>query len=212
MAIKRGMKKTLDVSIKALKESSSPITGKEDIAKVASISANNEEIGNIISEAMEKVTNNGVITLEESKTSNTQLNIVEGMQFDRGYISPYMVTNQEKMEAIIDNPYILLTDKIISNISEILPILEKLIEIGGKLVIICDDMETEALSTVILNKLRGILNVVVIKAPSFGNMRKLILEDISILTGGTVIDTTLGMILKDVEINNLRKSKTNKSK
>ena len=159
MAIKRGMDKAVKVAVEGLKEISSEVNGKEDIARVASISANNREIGELISEAMEKVSKDGVITIEESKTSNTELNVVEGMQFDKGYVSPYMVTDTEKMEAIIDNPYILITDKKISNIQEILPLLEALMQQSGKLVIICDDIEGEALSTLILNKLRGVLNV-----------------------------------------------------
>ena len=172
MAIKRGMDKAVDAAVEELKKVSSPVNGKEDIARVASISANNEEVGNLISEAMEKVSKDGVITIEESKTSQTELNVVEGMQFDKGYVSPYMVTDTEKMEAVVDNPYILITDKKISNIQEILPLLETLMQNSGKLVIICDDIEGEALSTLILNKLRGVLNVVAVKAPGYGDKRK----------------------------------------
>ena len=172
LSIKRGMDKATAVAVEALKEISAPIKGKEDIARVASISANNAEIGSLIADAMEKVSNDGVITIEESKTSSTEVNVVEGMQFDKGYISPYMVTDTDKMEAIMENPYILITDKKISNIQEILPLLEELSTSGGKLVIIADDIESEPLSTLILNKLRGVLNVVAVKAPGFGDRRK----------------------------------------
>ena len=178
MAIKRGMDKAVEVAVEELKKISSTVNGKEDIARVASISANNEEVGKLISEAMEKVSKDGVITIEESKTSNTELDVVEGMQFDKGYVSPYMVTDTEKMEAIMDNPYILITDKKISNIQEILPLLESLMQQSGKLVIVCDDVEAEALSTLVLNKLRGVLNVVAVKAPGYGDRRKEMLEDI----------------------------------
>ena len=187
MAIKRGIEKAVTGAVEGLKEITSPVNGKEDIARVASISANNTEVGNLIADAMERVSKDGVITIEESKTSNTELNVVEGMQFDKGYVSPYMVTDTEKMEAVVDNPYILITDKKISNIQEILPLLEILMQQSGKLVIICDDIEGEALSTLVLNKLRGVLNVVAVKAPGFGDRRKLMLEDIAILTGGEVI-------------------------
>lgn len=207
IAIKRGMDKAVNVAVEELKKISVPINGKEDIARVASISANNEEIGKLIAEAMEKVSKDGVITVEESKTSNTQLNVVEGMQFDKGYVSPYMVTDTEKMEAIMENPYILITDKKISNIQEILPLLELLMQESGKLVIICDDIEGEALSTLVLNKLRGVLNVVAVKAPGFGDNRKDILNDISILTGGEVITSDLGLDLKDTKLNQLGRAK-----
>ena len=203
MAIKRGMDKAAEVAVDALKKVSSPVNGKEDIARVASISANNNEVGELISEAMEKVSKDGVITIEESKTSQTELNVVEGMQFDKGYVSPYMVTDTEKMEAVVDNPYILITDKKISNIQEILPLLENLMQQSGKLVIICDDIEGEALSTLILNKLRGVLNVVAVKAPGYGDKRKNMLQDIAILTGGEVISSDLGMELKDTQIEQL---------
>ena len=193
MAVKRGIDKAVEEAVKGLKEISSEVNGKEDNARVASISANNEEVGRLIADAMEKVSKDGVITIEESKTSNTELNVVEGMQFDKGYVSPYMVTDTEKMEAILDNPYILITDKKISNIQEILPLLENLMEQSGKLLIICDDIEQEALSTLILNKLRGVLNVVAVKAPGFGDKRKAYLEDIAILTGGEVITSDLGL-------------------
>ena len=187
LAIKRGMDKGTEVAINELKNISSPINGKEDIARVASISANNEEIGNLIADAMEKVSKDGVITIEESKTSSTEVDVVEGMQFDKGYVSPYMVTDTDKMEAIMDNPYILITDKKISNIQEILPLLEEITQQSGKLVIIADDFENEALSTLILNKLRGILNVIGVKAPGFGDKRKEMLQDLAVLTGEKVI-------------------------
>ena len=207
MAIKRGIDKTVKVAVEALKGISSDVNGKEDIARVASISANNQEVGDLIAEAMEKVSKDGVITIEESKTSNTELNVVEGMQFDKGYVSPYMVTDTDKMEAILENPYILITDKKISNIQEILPLLEALMQQSGKLVIICDDIEGEALSTLVLNKLRGVLNVVAVKAPGFGDKRKAMLEDIAILTGGEVITSDLGLELKDVQIEQLGRAK-----
>ena len=207
MAIKRGIDKAVNTAVEGLKEISSTVNGKEDIARVASISANNEEIGNLIADAMDKVSKDGVITIEESKTSNTELNVVEGMQFDKGYLSPYMATDTEKMEAVLDNPYILITDKKISNIQEILPLLESLMQESGKLLIICDDMEGEALSTLILNKLRGVLNVVAVKAPGFGDKRKAMLEDIAVLTGGEVITSDLGLELKDTTIAQLGKAK-----
>ena len=207
MAIKRGMDKATAVVVGELKKISSEVNGKDDIARVASISANNEEIGNLIADAMDKVSKDGVITIEESKTSNTEVKVVEGMQFDKGYISPYMITDAEKMETVMDNPYILITDKKISNIQEILPLLEQLMSQSGKLVIIADDIEGEALSTLILNKLRGVLNVVAVKAPSFGDTRKEILQDIAILTGGEVITEDLGLELKDTQIASLGRAK-----
>ena len=207
LGIKRGMDKATTRAVDSLVEISSSIKGKADIARVASISANNEEIGNLIADAMEKVSTDGVITIEESKTSYTDVNIVEGMQFDKGYISPYMVTDTEKMEAIMDNAYILITDKKISNIQEILPLLEELMQESGKLVIIADDIEGEAMSTLILNKLRGVLNVVAVKAPSFGDKRKEMLQDIAILTGGEVITSDLGLELKDTSVSQLGRAK-----
>ena len=207
MAIKRGIDKAVNTAVEGLKEISSTVNGKDDIARVASISANNEEVGKLIADAMEKVSKDGVITIEESKTSNTELNVVEGMQFDKGYLSPYMVTDTEKMESVLDNPYILLTDKKISNIQEILPLLEALMQESGKLLIICDDMEGEALSTLILNKLRGVLNVVAVKAPGFGDKRKAMLQDIATLTGAEVITADLGLELKDTTIAQLGKAK-----
>ena len=207
MAIKRGMDKAVDKAVEGIKEISSVINGKDDIARVASISANDEEVGRLIAEAMEKVSKDGVITIEESKTSDTDVEVVEGMQFDKGYISPYMATDTEKMEAIMDNPYILITDKKISNIQEILPLLESLMQQSGKLVIICDDIEGEALSTLILNKLRGVLNVVAVKAPGYGDKRKEMLQDIATLTGGEVITSDLGLELKDTTIEQLGKAR-----
>ena len=207
MAMKRGIDKAVNSAVEELKKISVPVNGKEDIARVASISANNTEVGELIADAMEKVSKDGVITIEESKTSQTELNVVEGMQFDKGYVSPYMVTDTEKMEAIVDNPYILITDRKISNIQEILPLLENLMQSSGKLVIVCDDIESEALSTLILNKLRGVLNVVAVKAPGFGDKRKAMLEDMAILTGGEVISQDLGMELKDTQITQLGRAK-----
>lgn len=207
IAIKRGIDKTISKAIESLEEITSKINGKEDISRVASVSANNEEIGELISLAMEKVSKEGVITIEESQTSNTNLKVVEGMQFDKGYISPYMITDTEKMEAVFDNPFLLITDKKISSIQEILPILETLMAQSGKLVIICDDIENEALSTLILNKLRGVLNVAVVKAPSFGDKRKEILEDIAILTEAEVISSDIGLELKNTTIEQLGRAK-----
>ena len=207
MAIKRGMDKATEKAVAILKEKSVPVNGKDDIARVASISANNEEVGTLIANAMEKVSTDGVITIEESKTSSTELNVVEGMQFDKGYVSPYMVTDTEKMTADVDNPYILITDKKISNIQEILPLLENLMKSSGKLVIICEDIEGEALSTLILNKLRGVLNVVAVKAPGYGDKRKEMLQDIAILTGGEVITSDVGLELKDTTVEQLGRAK-----
>ena len=207
MAIKRGMDKAIKVATEAIKEISVPVNGKEDIARVASISADNKEVGELIADAMEKVSKDGVITIEEAKTSETKVEVVEGMQFDKGYVSPYMVTDTEKMEAVIDNPYILITDKKISNIQEILPLLEALMQQSGKLVIIADDIEGEALSTLVLNKLRGVLNVVAVKAPGYGDRRKEMLQDIAILTGGEVITSELGLELKDTKIEQLGRAK-----
>ena len=207
LAIKKGMDKATDVVVENLKKNSSPIEGKEDIARVASISANNAEIGSLIADAMEKVSKDGVITIEESKTSSTEVSVVEGMEFDKGYVSPYLVTDTEKMETVMDNPYILITDKKISNIQEILPLLEQITQASGKLVIIADDFEGEALSTLILNKLRGILNVVAVKAPGFGDKRKDMLQDIAILTGGEVITSDIGLELKDTTIAQLGRAK-----
>ena len=207
MAIKRGMDKTTEKAVEILKSESADVSGKDDIARVASISADNEEVGKLIADAMEKVTTNGVITVEESKTSSTELNVVEGMQFDKGYVSPYMATDTEKMTADMDTPYILITDKKISNIQDILPLLESIMKVSGKLVIICDDIEGEALSTLILNKLRGVLKVVAVKAPGYGDKRKAMLQDIAVLTGGEVITSDLGLELKDATIEQLGRAK-----
>ena len=207
MAIKRGMDKTVRLAVELLKKNSSSVNGREDIARVASISADNEEVGNLIADAMEKVSTNGVITIEESKTSNTELNVVEGMQFDRGYVSPYMVTNTEKMEAELEDPYILITDKKITNIQEVLPVLEQIVQQGKPLLIIADDVEGEAMATLVVNKLRGTFNCVAVKAPAFGDRRKDMLQDIAILTGGTVISEDLGYELKETSIEMLGKAR-----
>ncbi len=206
MIIKKGIEKAVEVAVQAIKELSQPIKGKEDIARVASISANDEVIGRLIADAMEKVTNDGVITIEESKTMGTSLEVVEGMQFDRGYISPYMVTDTEKMEAVLEEPYILVTDKKINNIQDILPLLEKIVQQGKKLVIISEDVEGEALATLVVNKLRGTFVCVAVKAPGFGDRRKAMLQDIAILTGGEVITEELGLDLKETELKQLGKA------
>lgn len=205
--VKKGIEKTTKLAVEEIKKISTSINGKEDIARVASISANDEAIGELISEAMEKVSKDGVITIEESKTMETNLNVVEGMQFDRGYLSSYMVTDSDKMEALLDEPYILITDKKISNIQEILPILEKVAEQGKKLLIIADDLEGDALATLVLNKLRGTFTCVAVKAPAFGDRRKAMLQDIAILTGGEVISSDLAMELKDTDILQLGRAK-----
>ena len=205
--LKRGIDKAVDVCVEKLRKISKPITNKESIAQVASISAGDAVIGELISTAMEKVGNDGVITVEESKTMKTELNIVEGMQFDRGYCSPYMATNMEKMEAVLDNPYILITDKKISSIQELLPLLEQIVKTGQKLLIIAEDVEGEALTTLILNKLRGSFNCVAVKAPGFGDRRKAMPEDIAILTGGKVITSELGLELKDATVDMLGRAK-----
>ena len=206
MQIRNGIKKAVDTAVEEIKKSSKKVTGKEDIARVASISADDEEIGQIIADAMEKVGNEGVITVEESKTMGTELDVVEGMQFDRGYISPYMITDSEKMEAVIDEPYILITDKKISNIQDILPLLEQIVQQGKKLVIIADDVEGEALATLVVNKLRGTFTCVAVKAPGFGDRRKEMLQDIAVLTGGQVISEELGRELKDADLTMLGKA------
>ena len=207
LAIKRGMDKATEVAVEELKKISSEVNGKDDIARVATISSKDETIGNLIADAMEKVSKDGVITIEESKTSSTEVNVVEGMQFDKGYVSPYMVTDSEKMEVVMDNPYILITDKKISNIQDILPLLEELSQNSGKMVIIADDIESEPLSTLVLNKLRGVLNVAVVKAPGFGDKRKEMLEDIAVLTGGQVITSELGLDLKTTTLAALGRAK-----
>lgn len=207
MIVKKGISKAVETAVEGIKEISQKIKGKEDIARVASISANDDVIGTLIADAMEKVTNDGVITVEESKTMGTNLEVVEGMQFDRGYVSAYMVTDTEKMEAVLDDPYILITDKKISSIQDILPILEQIVQQGKKLVIIAEDIEGEALSTLIVNKLRGTFTCVAVKAPGFGDRRKAMLGDIAILTGGEVITEELGLDIKDTKLSQLGKAR-----
>ena len=206
--LRRGMKKATDKAVEAIKAMSSNVTGKEQIAKVASISAGDEEVGQLVADAMEKVSNDGVITIEESKTMKTELDLVEGMQFDRGYVSAYMATDMDKMEANLDNPYILITDKKIANIQEILPLLEQIVQSGSKLLIIAEDIEGEALTTLIVNKLRGTFTVVGVKAPGYGDRRKEMLKDIAILTGGQVISEEVGLELKDTTIDMLGRAKS----
>lgn len=200
IVLRKGMKKATDNAVEAIRAMSSKVNGKEQIARVAAVSSGDEEVGQMVADAMEKVSNDGVITIEESKTMQTELDLVEGMQFDRGYISAYMATDMEKMEAILDDPYILITDKKISNIQEILPLLENILKTSRPLLIIADDVDGEALPTLVLNKIRGTFNVVAVKAPGFGDRRKAMLEDIAILTGGTVITEDLGLELKDATI------------
>lgn len=206
--LRKGMKKATDTAVEAIAKMSSKVNGKEHIARVAAISAGDEEVGQLVADAMEKVSGDGVITIEESKTMLTELDLVEGMQFDRGYISAYMATDMDKMEATLDNPYILITDKKISNIQEILPILEQIVQSGAKLLIIAEDVEGEALTTLIVNKLRGTFNVVAVKAPGYGDRRKAMLEDIAILTGGQVISSELGLELKDATMDQLGRAKS----
>ena len=206
--LRRGMKKATDRAVESLKAMSSKVNGKDQIAKVAAISAGDEEVGNMVADAMEKVSNDGVITIEESKTMQTELDLVEGMQFDRGYLSAYMCSDMDKMEAALDDPYILITDKKISNIQEILPLLEQIVQSGAKLLIIAEDVEGEALTTLIVNKLRGTFNVVAVKAPGYGDRRKAMLEDIAILTGGQVISSDLGLELKDTTMDQLGRAKS----
>ncbi|MFV0504946.1 MAG: chaperonin GroEL [Lachnospirales bacterium] len=206
--LRKGMKKATDKAVEAIKSMSQVVDGKNHIAKVAAISAGDDEVGEMIANAMEKVSNDGVITVEESKTMSTELDLVEGMQFDRGYLSPYMSTDMEKMVATLDSPYILITDKKITNIQDILPLLEEIVQTGSRLLIIAEDVEGEALTTLVLNKLRGTFNVVAVKAPGFGDRRKAMLEDIAILTGGTVISEELGYELKDATIEMLGRAKT----
>ena len=208
IVLRRGMKKATDAAVEALKEMSQKVKGKEQIAKVAAISAGDEAVGNLVADAMEKVTNDGVITIEESKTMKTELDLVEGMQFDRGYLSAYMCTDMDKMEANLDDPYILITDKKISNIQDILPLLEQIVQSGARLLIIAEDIEGEALTTLIVNKLRGTFNVVAVKAPGYGDRRKAMLEDIAILTGGQVISSDLGLELKDTTMDMLGRAKS----
>ena len=206
--LRKGMKKATDEAVTAIAEMSQPISGKAQIARVAAISASSDEVGEMVADAMEKVTGDGVITIEESKTMKTELDLVEGMQFDRGYISAYMCTDMEKMEATLDDPYILITDKKIANINDILPLLEQIGKTGAKLLIIAEDVEGEALTTLIVNKLRGTFNVVAVKAPGYGDRRKAMLEDIAILTGGQVISSDLGLELKDTTIDMLGRAKS----
>ena len=206
--LRKGMKKATACAVETIGKMSQKVNGKEHIARVAAISAGDEAVGQLVADAMEKVSNNGVITIEESKTMQTELDLVEGMQFDRGYISAYMATDMDKMEAVLDNPYILITDKKISNIQEILPLLEQIVQFGAKLLIIAEDVEGEALTTLIVNKLRGTFNVVAVKAPGYGDRRKAMLEDIAILTGGTVISSELGYELKDTTMDMLGRAKS----
>ena len=206
--LRKGMKKATDCAVAAIAKMSSKVNGKEHIARVATISAGDEEVGNLVADAMEKVSKDGVITIEESKTMQTELDLVEGMQFDRGYISAYMATDMDKMEATLENPYILITDKKISNIQEILPLLEQIVQSGAKLLIIAEDVEGEALTTLIVNKLRGTFNVVAVKAPGYGDRRKAMLEDIATLTGGQVISSELGLELKDTTMEQLGRAKS----
>ena len=208
IVLRKGMKKATDCAVEAIAHMSEKVTGKDQIAKVAAISAGDEEVGQMVADAMEKVSNDGVITIEESKTMKTELDLVEGMQFDRGYISAYMATDMDKMEAVLDNPYILITDKKISNIQEILPVLEQIVQSGSKLLIIAEDVEGEALTTLIVNKLRGTFNVVAVKAPGYGDRRKEMLKDIAILTGGQVISEELGLELKDTTMDMLGRAKS----
>ncbi len=207
MIVKKGIQKAVDVAVEGIKEVSQKVKGKEDIARVATISANDEIIGSLIADAMERVTNDGVITVEESKTMGTNLEVVEGMQFDRGYVSAYMVSDTEKMEAVLDDPYILITDKKISNIQEILPVLEQIVQQGKKLIIIAEDVEGEALATLVVNKLRGTFTCVAVKAPGFGDRRKAMLQDIAALTGGEVITEELGLDLKETQISQLGRAR-----
>ena len=206
--LRKGMKKATECAVKAISGMSQKVNGKEHIARVAAISAGDETVGQLVADAMEKVSGDGVITIEESKTMQTELDLVKGMQFDRGYISAYMATDMDKMEATLDNPYILITDKKISNIQEILPLLEQIVQSGAKLLIIAEDVEGEALTTLIVNKLRGTFNVVAVKAPGYGDRRKAMLEDIAILTGGTVISSELGYELKDTTMDMLGRAKS----
>ena len=212
IVLRKGMKKATDAAVEALVKMSQNVSSKDQIAKVASISAGSEEVGNMVADAMEKVSNDGVITIEESKTMMTELDVVEGMQFDRGYISSYMVTDTDKMECTMDDPYILITDKKISNIQEVLPVLEQLVQSGSRLLIIAEDVEGEALTTLILNKLRGVMNVAAVKAPGYGDRRKEMLQDIAILTGGTVVSSEVGLELKDTTIDMLGRAKSVKIK
>lgn len=208
IVLRKGMKKATDVAVDAIARMSQPISGKQQIARVAAISASDDEVGELVADAMEKVSNDGVITIEESKTMKTELDLVEGMQFDRGYVSAYMCTDMDKMEANLDNPYILITDKKISNIQDILPVLEQIVQSGSRLLIIAEDIEGEALTTLIVNKLRGTFNVVGVKAPGYGDRRKEMLQDIATLTGGSVISDELGLDLKEATLDQLGRAKS----
>ena len=208
IVLRKGMKKATDKAVEAIREMSSKVNGKEQIARVAAVSSGDDEVGQMVADAMEKVSNDGVITIEESKTMQTELDLVEGMQFDRGYISAYMATDMEKIEAVLDDPYILITDKKISNIQEILPVLEQIVQSGARLLIIAEDIEGEALTTLIVNKLRGTFNVVAVKAPGYGDRRKEMLQDIAILTGGQVISEELGFDLKETTMDQLGRAKS----
>ena len=208
IVLRKGMQKATDAVVAAIKEASQKVKGKEQIAKVAAVSSSSEEVGQMVADAMEKVSKDGVITVEESKTMKTELDLVEGMQFDRGYISAYFATDTEKMEASLDDPYILITDKKISTIQDILPVLEQIVKMGARLLIVAEDVEGEALTTLIVNKLRGTFNVVAVKAPGYGDRRKAMLEDIAILTGGTVISSDLGLELKDASMQQLGRAKS----
>ena len=208
IVLRKGMKKATDKAVEILASMSQPVNGKEQIARVAAVSSGDEEVGQMVADAMEKVSNDGVITIEESKTMQTELELVEGMQFDRGYISAYMCTDMEKMEATLDDPYILITDKKISNIQEILPLLEQIVQTGARLLIIAEDVEGEALQTLVLNKLRGTFNVVAVKAPGYGDRRKAMLEDIAVLTGGQVISEEVGLELKNATMDMLGRAKS----
>src|SRR5579875_3545199 len=207
MVLRKGIEKAVHAAVEEIKRISKPVEGRENIAQVAAISAGDEEVGNMIAEAMEKVGKDGVITVEESKGFTTELEVVEGMQFDRGYISPYMVTDSDKMEAVLDEPYILITDKKIGNIQEILPVLERVVQSGRPLLIIAEDVEGEALATLVVNKLRGTFTAVAVKAPGFGDRRKAMLGDISTLTGGQVISEELGLELKNVGLDLLGRAR-----
>lgn len=208
IVLRKGMKKATDIAVDAIKAMSKPINGKSQIARVAAISASNDEVGTMVADAMEKVSKDGVITIEESKTMLTELDLVEGMQFDRGYLSAYMCTDMDKMEANLDDPYVLITDKKISNIQDLLPLLEQVVKMGARLLIIAEDVEGEALTTLIVNKLRGTFNVVAVKAPGYGDRRKEMLQDIAILTGGTVISEEVGLDLKDATLEQLGRAKS----
>ena len=208
IGLRKGMKKATDAAVEAIAKMSQPIEGRDSIARVAAISAADDEVGEMVADAMEKVSNDGVITIEESKTMKTELDLVEGMQFDRGYVSAYMCTDMDKMEANLDDPFILITDKKIANIQEILPVLEQIVQSGSKLLIIAEDIEGEALTTLIVNKLRGTFTVVGVKAPGYGDRRKEMLKDIAILTGGTVISEELGLDLKETTMDQLGRAKS----